>query len=231
MPWCSHCSRTVSRNTEILHRKHKVRPRLVSAAVNAYRASAKVSSIGHKRIAALQRLPSTPGGSDSEMEDIGSVVDQCGNAADVFDSQSSMDVNYVQQATWPGGVRPFAARVNDYDSEDEEEEGDVIGSKFEDDMDNWVDEDEEIDLAEYAEGLSAWDQLGEEFEREAAENGTFLHCVMSVSRSHNLLYSTASKRLGHGTLTGFRIEGRVPHDGQDFCKTAVRIPQRSCSNH
>jgi hypothetical protein len=111
----------------------------------------------------------------------------------VFNSESSMDMNYVQQATWPGGVHPLAARVNDYNSKDEDKEGDIIGSKFEDDMDNWVDEDEEIDLAKYAEGLSAWDQLGKEFKREATKNGTFLYCVMSVSRSHNLLYSTASK--------------------------------------
>ena len=61
-------------------------------------------------------------------------------------------------------------RVDDYESD--EEDG-VNSEECRNEMDDWSfgDDGDSINVNEFTDGLSAWDELGEEFECEAVENG------------------------------------------------------------
>ena len=78
-------------------------------------------------------------------------------------------MNNARTYLWPDGTRPYAARVDDYESDAEDEEGDDDDDDG-DGVDDGSFDDDIIDVTDYANGLSAWDELGEEFEREASEN-------------------------------------------------------------
>lgn len=178
MPFCSHCSRNVSRKTELLHRKHGARPRLTTDVVAAFRKSAKISAarIAHAKVH-IQVAPLVSE-SDAFMDE-GPSTQQPDHdfaldtniATHTFDESRDgifrAAMNGARTHLWPDGTRPYAARVDDYESDAEDEEENDDGS---DGVDDGSFDDDTIDVTDYANRLSAWDELGEEFEREASEN-------------------------------------------------------------
>lgn len=69
---------------------------------------------------------------------------------------------------WPEGTRPYTAQVDHYKSGAEDEDQTDGGGSNE--VDDWLFDDDTIDVSDYTNELSVWDELGEEFEREASEN-------------------------------------------------------------
>jgi hypothetical protein len=185
MPFCSHCSRNVSKKTELLHRKHGTRPRLTVDAVAAFRKSGKASIVRNvRKRARTQGLRPSPeldldvqmNGDDpsSRPADHHFAIDTAAQILDVSrDEIFEAAMGDAQMRVWPDGTCRYAARVDDYESD--EENGEESGDDHSRGKDESIfdDTDSSIDVAEYANGLSAWDELGEEFEREAVENGKF----------------------------------------------------------
>jgi hypothetical protein len=179
MPLCSHCNRNVSRKTELLHRKYGARPRLTADAVAAFRKSAKLPKA---RVTCSKIRASSPTSEADVSMDGGPSIQQSDHnfAMDTDKVNPRLDesrdaiveiaMSNARTRLWPEGTRPYAARVDDYESDEEDiEENSGDGSCVVDDW-SFDYDDDIIDLTEYADELSAWDQLGEEFEREANEN-------------------------------------------------------------
>lgn len=222
MPWCSHCNRNVSVRTEFLHRKHGVRPRLTTDAVAAFRKSVKTSTARITRNKA-RVSPPTPApdvsmneGPSAQQVDHDFVMD---TSATIYRLDESRDTLFrtamssAQSRLWPEGTRPYAARVDDYesDAEDEEENGNDGGNG----MNDWSfddDEDDVIDITEYANGLSAWDELGEEFEREAGENGQLVPGLFNHANADRLVGRSKYQCFRHGYFACICAESRVAHD-------------------
>ena len=76
----------------------------------------------------------------------------------------------MQVAIWPNGVRPYQAYVGDADSDND---GSISDGGDGSEGFNGKDGEDTVDVTNYAEGLSAWDQLGVEFEQEAATGGEY----------------------------------------------------------
>ena len=170
MPWCAHCRRNVCAATENLHRKHAKRPRLVAAAVQAFRLSKKLSKRKMENAPSPHAEPPAPT-FDIETEDYFEHDEMVDDGAPATDTEPHPGLQNTQVAIWPNGVRPYRAYVEDADSDDEDgniSDGGDGGEGF-----NGEDGEDTVDVTSYAEGLSAWDQLGVEFEREAAASGEY----------------------------------------------------------
>lgn len=188
MPFCSHCNRNVSRTTELLHRKHRVRPRLTADAVAAFRKSVK-SVVKNTRRWVRARSP-LPHSEDVLMDDESPSTPQQADHDDILpthvDPRHALleaTTRNTQARTWPHG-RQYAARVDDYESDDEDDLQDEEDRSRE--VDVWsFDDTDDFDVSEYTNGLSPWDELGEDFEREAVENG---RCFLGVLYATMLIF-------------------------------------------
>jgi hypothetical protein len=171
MPWCAHCRRNVSATTENLHRKHAKRPRLVAAAVQAFRLSEKLPTAKKSKPKRPLSHADPPAPTfDIEMEDYFESDEMVDDGAPATYIEPHPGLQNTQVAIWPNGVRPYRAYVEDADSDNDgsiSDGGD--GSEGFDDEDG----EDTVDVTNYAEGLSAWDQLGVEFEQEAAASGEY----------------------------------------------------------
>lgn len=181
MTFCSHCNRNVSRTTELLHRKHGVRPRLTADAVAAFRKSTTTSA--PKKPGLRQPFPLQSEEDvmmhDEALSSVQHVDDDNGLGRHVLDTRHALfdaTIRSAEARTWPHGTQRYAAQVDDYESDDEDEVGkeDDGGSK----IDDWSFDDDGFDVLEYTNGLSPWDELGVDFEREAVENGMSFSCSL-----------------------------------------------------
>jgi len=118
----------------------------------------------------------------------------------------------AQMRMWPDGIRPYAARVDNYESDDEDSGDD--GEDCRDGMDwSFDDEDESLNVTEYADGLSAWDELGEDFEQEFVENGTLLFAVFIIPSTYRLLLGRPKHQyLRYGYSPSVCTESRFAYD-------------------
>ena len=113
MPWCAHCRRNVSASTENLHRKHAKRPRLVAAAVQAFRLSEKLSKV--KKSKPKRKTENAPSSHadppaptfDIEMEGYFEHDEMVDDGAPATDIEPHSGLQNTRVAIWPNGVRPY----------------------------------------------------------------------------------------------------------------------------
>jgi hypothetical protein len=219
MPFCSHCNRNVCRKTELLHRKHVVRPRLTTDAVAAFRKSAKSSRITRKHTRQVSPSNFEPDVlMDEELStpqpDHDPAMDTSAATCEFDESRDAIfraAMSSAQTHLWPEGTRPYAARVDDHESDGEDvAENDEDGG---DGVHAWsFDDDETVDVTDYATELSAWDELGVEFEREASENGKLVSKFFDHANADRLVGRSKYQSFRHGHFACVCAESRVAHD-------------------
>jgi hypothetical protein len=114
--------------------------------------------------------------------------------------------------------------VDDYESDEEDEPDDEEDCSRE--IDDWsFDDMDDVDVSEYANGLSPWDELGEDFEREAVENGESFSGSLCVDANRSIGQKISASDMA--TLRAFALKVEAHMTNKTFAKLPYAFPNES----